>query len=411
MPTPSKNRQDNSLKRFVGQTVAPDEQGFLEVCPDTDLLAEDAVRFDFREKTYALYRAADNKLYATDGVCTHGKTHLTGGVVIGNQIECPKHNGRFNLVDGSVARPPVQVPINTYVIKEENGKIFVNVDVPLDDIDQTKAYSFEVISNESVSTYIRELLLKPLDGPFSYLPGQYVQMEIPAYEMKFRDLYITPPFDKIWKSENLFGFFAMNKLPSKRNFSMASNPENENTIRFNVRMEFPPPGLNCNAGIGSSYVYSLKTGDKVTLFGPMGDFLIKDTEKEMVYLGGGAGMAPLRAHLAYLFETLGTKRKVSYWYGARSYRELFYFDYLREMEQKHENFTFIPALSEPLKTDNWNSYTGFVHEVLFKEYLNKHENISNIEFYLCGPPVMIQAANKMLTDLEVAKENIAFDEF
>ncbi len=411
IPTPSTNTQDVSVKKFAGQKEARDKAGFLEVCPGTELLADDTVQFDYQGKTYALYRTSDKKIYATDGICTHGNTHLAGGVVIGNQIECPKHNGRFNLTDGTVARPPVQVPLNTYDIKEEKGKVYINVDRPLDGNEKAKAHFFEVLSNENVSSYIRELILKPLNGSFSYLPGQYIQMEIPAYEMKFKDLYITPPFDKIWKSENLYSYFAMNKMVSKRNYSMASNPGNESIIRFNVRMEFPPPGLNCYAGIGSSYVYSLKNGDKVTLYGSMGDFLIKDTENEMVYLGGGAGMAPLRAHLAYLFETMGTKRKVSFWYGARSYRELFYVDYFREMEKKHGNFTFHPALSEPLKNDNWNSYTGFIHEVLLREYLDNHEDVNNIEFYLCGPPAMIQAATNMLSKLNVGEENIAFDEF
>jgi len=182
-------------------------------------------------------------------------------------------------------------------------------------------------------------------------------------------------------------------------------------LRFNVRIATPPRGQDCLAGTGSSYVWSLKPGDRVTAIGPFGDFHIKDTAKEMIYLGGGAGMAPLRSHLSHLLETQQTQRKISYWYGARSRQELFYQDYFERLETEHANFSFHMALSEPQPEDQWDSHTGFIHNVLQNEYLQNHPDPSQIEFYLCGPPAMIQAASQMLAKRGVHKDQIAFDEF
>ncbi len=411
LPTPSVLKDDVSVKKFTASSKNIAKNGFVEVCATSEIHAEDAVQFDCNGKTFAVYRTADKQLYATDGICTHGKTHLAGGFVVGNQIECPKHNGRFNLVDGTAARSPVQVPLCTYPVKEVQGKVFMNVENPEGAGQNEKVHSFRVISNKSVSSYIRELILEPQGDNFEYQPGQYIQLEIPEYEVLFSELFITPPFDKTWKTKNLYKYRSLNSIVTRRNYSIGSNPKTEKNIRLNVRMEFPPPGLNCNAGIGSSYVFKLQPGDKVKGYGPVGDFLIKDSSREMIYVGGGAGMAPLRSHLAYLFESLHTKRKVSFWYGARSLSELFYQDYFKELEAKNDNFSFHVALSEPLPEDNWNSHTGYIHEVLHKEYLSKHKDVKNIEFYLCGPPVMVQAANSMVTELGVNQEQIAYDEF
>jgi Na(+)-translocating NADH:ubiquinone oxidoreductase F subunit len=192
---------------------------------------------------------------------------------------------------------------------------------------------------------------------------------------------------------------------------MANNPENAGQIKFNVRIATPPPGINCSAGVGSSYVFNLKPGDTVFATGPFGDFLIKETDAEMVYVGGGAGMAPLRSHISYLYETLKTNRKVSFWYGARSLSELYYNDYFDELAEKHPNFSFHVALSESLKTDIWNSHTGFIHEILEKEYLNKTSDLDKKEYYLCGPPAMIKALQETLSKHKVPEKQISFDEF
>jgi Na(+)-translocating NADH:ubiquinone oxidoreductase F subunit len=192
---------------------------------------------------------------------------------------------------------------------------------------------------------------------------------------------------------------------------MANNPENAAQLTFNVRIATPPPGINCSAGVGSSYVFNLKAGETVFATGPFGGFHIKETENEMVYVGGGAGMAPLRSHISYLFETSKTKRKVSFWYGARSLSELYYDDYFKDLAEKHSNFLFHVALSEPLKTDNWNSNTGFIHEILEKEFLKKKVDAHKKEYYLCGPPAMIKALLETLSKYNVPDKLIAFDEF
>jgi len=217
----------------------------------------------------------------------------------------------------------------------------------------------------------------------------------------------------VWQAHHVFDFKAANAMECRRNYSLATHPgDPAGQLRFNVRIATPPRGLDCAGGTGSSYVHSLKPGDTVTAIGPFGDFLIKETDKEMVYLGGGAGMAPLRSHIAHLFETLQTGRKVSFWYGARSRQEIFYEDYFRDLERRFPNFRFHLALSEQLPEDNWTGHSGFIHEVLKREHLDGHRDPQAIEFYLCGPPVMIQAAQDMLlNDFAIAKESIAFDEF
>ena len=199
--------------------------------------------------------------------------------------------------------------------------------------------------------------------------------------------------------------------PRRNNYSLANNCTTERQLRFNVRIATPPPGQDCPPGVGSSYVYSLKPGDRVTAVGPFGDFHIRTTQREMVYIGGGAGMAPLRAHLAHLFENEQTPRKVSYWYGARSRQEIFYEDYLDALAAEHHNFSFQVALSDPQPEDQWSGATGFIHEVVRKEYLCEHRNPKAIEFYLCGPPMMIKACTKMLADLGVERQQISYDEF
>jgi Na(+)-translocating NADH:ubiquinone oxidoreductase F subunit len=388
--------------------------GWIAVC-DADLLERsDVVRFDHGKHTYAVYRTADDTFHATDGICTHGNTHLADGLVKGRLIECPKHNGRFDLTDGSPQRPPVCVALRTYPVKVEGGRIFLQLTGARPTT--TKTHTFKVVSNRNVATFIKELVLEPADGGSlpDYQPGQYMQLDIPAYdEIRFGGFDVPEPYATSWRAHHVFAFKASNPVESRRNYSLATHPgDPRGHLRFNVRIATPPRGLDCSAGAGSSYVHSLKPGDTVTAVGPFGDFLIKETGREMVYLGGGAGMAPLRSHIAQLFETLKTGRKVSFWYGARSLQEVFYEDYFRGLERSFPNFRFHLALSEPLPEDNWAGPTGFIHEVLRREHLADHPDPKAVEYYLCGPPMMIQAARNMLTeDFGIAKEQMAFDEF
>jgi Na(+)-translocating NADH:ubiquinone oxidoreductase F subunit len=271
---------------------------------------------------------------------------------------------------------------------------------------------FRVISNRNITTFIKELILSSSDDShFSFLPGQYVKILIPPFKLSFNDFQIEEPFKKIWNEMGLYNFKAENSIYSKRNYSLASNPSGNSDLIFNVRITLPPVGSPVTAGAGSSYAFNLKPGDEVKLSGPFGDFLLKQSGREMIYLGGGAGMAPLRSHLSYLFETEKTTRRVSFWYGARSSDDLFYQDYFGKLEESYPNFSFHIALSEPKTEDNWKGNTGFIHEYLHDSYLASHDQPGEIEYYLCGPPAMIEAALKMLKKLGVSDEMIAFDEF
>jgi Na+-transporting NADH:ubiquinone oxidoreductase subunit F len=394
----------------------PDQEGWLEVCSAADLAPAEVIRFENRLKTYALIRDEEGKLYAMDGICTHGNTHLADGLVKGKIIECPKHNGRFNLEDGSPARAPVCRGLATYPVKEHDGRLFLNVTRPGGaGLRAQKILHLRVVSNRSVATFIKELQLEPLDGsePIEFTPGDYIQLDIPPYEnIRFREFDIPEPYAAVWERQHVFDLVASNPVAGRRNnYSLASNRQLERVLRFNVRIATPPPGQACPPGIGSSYVFNLNPGDTVTAIGPFGDFHIKPTLREMVYIGRGSGMAPLRAHLSHLFETEHTHRKVSFWYGARSRQEVFYEDYFQQIAATHPNFRFEVALSNPLPEDHWTGLTGFIHEVVLQNYLQDHPDPGSVEFYLCGPPMMIKAVKKILAELGVPPTQIAFDEF
>lgn len=395
----------------------PDAEGWIEVCAGADLGKEDVIRFDHGRHTYALIRNGEGKLFATDGICTHGNTHLAGGLVKDDIIECPKHNGRFHLADGSPARAPICRGLATYPIEERAKRIWLNVLRAGGCGARTqKTYHLRVVSNRSVSTFIKELVLEPLSDAekVEFSPGDYLQLDIPAYEeIRYTDFDIPEPYAAVWRHQHVFDLVSCNPKgdPRRNNYSIASNAATERTLTFNVRIATPPPGQNCPPGIGSSYVFSLKPGDEVTAIGPFGDFHIKPTQREMVYIGGGAGMAPLRAHLSHLLDTEKTARRISYWYGARSGQELFYADVFERLSREHPNFTFHPALSSPLPEDEWQGPTGFIHEVVLGQYLETHPDPKSAEFYLCGPPMMIKACTKMLASLGVSTERISYDEF
>ena len=288
----------------------------------------------------------------------------------------------------------------------------LQVQVP-DEVFSINKWQCEVISNNSVATFIREFVLRMPEGEeLNHKSGGYIQIEVPPYEIDFgKDIEVEEEYREDWERMNLFALGAKNALSIQRAYSMANHPAEGNIVMLNVRIATPPRGMQVQPGLASSYVYARKPGDVVTISGPYGEFFIQETEREMCYIGGGAGMAPLRAHIFHLFHTLQTGRRVSYWYGARSKREIFYEDHFRAIEEKFPNFSFHIALSEPLPEDNWTGPVGFIHQVVLNEYLGKHDAPEDVEYYLCGPPLMLTAVQKMLYDLGVEPEMIRYDEF
>ncbi|HOB84774.1 MAG TPA: NADH:ubiquinone reductase (Na(+)-transporting) subunit F [Bacteroidales bacterium] len=281
-----------------------------------------------------------------------------------------------------------------------------------------KKWQCEVVSNRNVATFIKEFVVRLPDGEeLNFEPGGYIQIDVPKYSASFRDFAIEEQFRCDWDKFKVWDFSIKNTEETFRAYSMANYPAEKNLIKLNIRIATPPwdnvkkQYLNVPPGICSSYIFSRKPGDKVIVSGPYGEFHIKNTDTEMVYIGGGAGMAPLRSHIFHLFHTLKTKRKVSYWYGARSLREVFYEDEFRAIEKNFPNFTFHLALSAPLPEDKWTGLTGNIHQVLYDNYLSRHDEPEDIEYYFCGPPVMNDAVVKMLDDLGVPAENISFDDF
>ncbi|QDU56089.1 NADH:ubiquinone reductase (Na(+)-transporting) subunit F [Aeoliella mucimassa] len=288
----------------------------------------------------------------------------------------------------------------------------MKVEVP-DEAFETKKWECEVISNHNVATFIKEFKLKLPEGEdVNFKPGGYIQIECPPHEIHYKDFDIEEEYHEDWDKYNVWQYVSKVDEEVVRAYSMANYPGEKGMIMLNVRIASPPPRLpNVPPGKMSSYIFSKKPGDKVTISGPYGEFFIKDTDAEMVYIGGGAGMAPLRSHIFELFKERKTNRKVSYWYGGRSTRELFYVDEFRDIEKDFPNFKFNIALSDPMPEDNWDGYTGFIHQVLLENYLSTHPAPEDIEYYICGPPMMNAAVFKMLDELGVEKENIAYDDF
>ncbi|MFN3191500.1 MAG: NADH:ubiquinone reductase (Na(+)-transporting) subunit F [Aureliella sp.] len=279
---------------------------------------------------------------------------------------------------------------------------------------ETKKWECTVRSNENRATFIKELVLELPEGEeVDFKAGGYIQIECPPHTVHYKDFDIEEEFHEDWDTYDVWRYVSKVDEPVIRAYSMANYPGEKGIIMLNVRVASPPPRApeGTPPGKMSSYIFSLKPGDKVTISGPYGEFFIKDTKAEMVYIGGGAGMAPLRSHIFELFRNRKTDRKVSYWYGGRSSRELFYIDHFREIEKDFPNFKFNIALSEPKEEDNWDGYVGFIHQVVQQNYLDDHPAPEDIEYYLCGPPMMNAAVFKMLDDLGVEPENIAYDDF
>ncbi len=269
-----------------------------------------------------------------------------------------------------------------------------------------------VASNHNVATFIKELVLTLPEGEeVNFRAGGYVQLEAPAHEINYADFNVEEEFREDWDKHNLWRFRSVVHEPVIRAYSMANYPEEKGVLKFNIRVASPPPGTDHPPGQMSSWVFGLKPGDKVTVYGPFGEFFAKDTDAEMIFIGGGAGMAPMRAHIFDQLKRLHSRRKISFWYGARSKREMFYVEDFDSLAKENENFDWHVALSDPLPQDDWDGYTGFIHNVLYDNYLKDHPAPEDCEFYMCGPPVMNAAVIKMLKDLGVEDENIMLDDF
>ena len=281
-----------------------------------------------------------------------------------------------------------------------------------------KEWECEVVSNRNVSTFIKEFVVKLPEGEvMNFQSGSYAQITIPPYDIKYADYDIDEKFRGDWDHFDMWSLTCKNDTETIRAYSMANYPAEGNIITLNVRIATPPMDrathkwLPVSPGISSSYIFSLKPGAKVRMSGPYGDFHIQDTDAEMLYIGGGAGMAPLRAQILHLFRTLHTGRKVSYWYGARSKKEIFYEEDFREIEKQFPNFSFHIALSDPQPEDNWTGYVGFIHQVIYDNYLKDHDAPEDIEYYMCGPGPMANAVKVMLEDLGVPRSQLFFDDF
>jgi len=289
----------------------------------------------------------------------------------------------------------------------------MTIEVP-EEVFGVRKWECTVRSNDNVATFIKELVLElPAGEVINFESGGYIQIDIPQYAgLSYQKFDVQEEYRGDWDKFKLWDFVANNHQECFRAYSMANHPAEGNIVMLNVRIASPPPrNPNVPPGIASSYIFNLKSGDKAMISGPYGEFFIQETQREMVYIGGGAGMAPLRSHLFHLFHTLKSGRRVSYWYGARSLREMFYWEHFLEIEKNFPNFTFHLALSNALPEDNWEGPTGFIHQVLHDDYLKDHDAPEDCEYYMCGPPMMVQAVMGMLDALGVANEDIHFDDF
>ncbi len=287
----------------------------------------------------------------------------------------------------------------------------MKIEVP-EEVFGVQKWECEVIDNPNVATFIKELNLKLPEGEeVAFRAGGYVQLVAPPYDISFSDFDIDEEYRGDWEKFDLFKIRHKNTEEVIRAYSMANYPEEKGILKFNIRIATPPPNTNHPPGLMSTYVFNLKPGDKVTVMGPFGEFFAKDTDAEMVFVGGGAGMAPMRSHIFDQLKRLDTKRKISFWYGARSWRETFYNEEYDKLAEEHDNFEWHLALSDPQPEDNWEGPTGFIHNVLYDMYLKDHPAPEDCEYYMCGPPMMNASVIKMLLDLGVEPENIMLDDF
>jgi Na+-transporting NADH:ubiquinone oxidoreductase subunit F len=288
----------------------------------------------------------------------------------------------------------------------------MKIEVP-EEVFGVKKWECTVRSNDNVATFIKELVLELPEGEdVKFRAGGFIQIECPPHTVDYKDFDIEEEYRGDWDRYDMWRYKSVVKEDVVRAYSMANYPEEKGIVMLNVRIASPPPGDDeVPPGKMSSYIFDLKPGDKVTISGPFGEFFAKDTDKEMVFIGGGAGMAPMRSHIFDQLRRLHSKRKMSFWYGARSLREMFYVEDFDELTAENDNFTWNVALSDPLPEDNWQGYTGFIHNVLYENYLKDHPAPEDCEFYICGPPMMNAAVINMLEDLGVERDNILLDDF
>ena len=355
------------------------------------------------------------------GSCVQCECHVNSGGGEALPTETP-HFSRKELKHG--IRLACQVKV----------KQDMDISIP-EEVFGIKKWDATVVRNYNVASFIKEFVVE-IPKDMGYKAGGYIQIEIPDCEVKFSDIDITAhpeehetpdKFQAEWDKFGLWPLVMKNKETVERAYSMASYPAEGREIMLNVRIATPPwdraknGWMDVNPGVASSYIFAQKPGDKVVISGPYGEFFINESESEMLYVGGGAGMAPMRSHLYHLFKTLKTGRKVTYWYGGRSKRELFYIDHFKSLERDFPNFKFYMALSEPMEEDNWkvkdgidgdgDGFTGFIHNCVIENYLDLHESPEDIELYFCGPPLMNKAVQKMGEDFGIPDENIRFDDF
>ncbi|MFM8331581.1 MAG: NADH:ubiquinone reductase (Na(+)-transporting) subunit F [Candidatus Methylumidiphilus sp.] len=294
------------------------------------------------------------------------------------------------------------------VTVKQNMKIHVH-----DEVFGVKKWQAKVRSNHNVATFIKELVLElPAGETIDFRAGGYIQIECPAYSLQFSEFDVEEEYRDEWDKYNLWAIKSVVATPAIRAYSMANYPEENNIVMLNVRIATPPPRIaDAPPGVMSSYIFNLKPGDPVTISGPFGEFFARETQNEMIFVGGGAGMAPMRSHIFDQLRRIKTDRKLTFWYGARSLREMFYVEDFDTLQAENPNFTWHIGLSEPKPEDNWTGHVGFIHNVLYENYLKNHPAPEDCEYYLCGPPMMNSAVIKMLTDLGVERENIMLDDF
>ncbi|MEW4527253.1 NADH:ubiquinone reductase (Na(+)-transporting) subunit F [Maioricimonas sp. JC845] len=378
---------------------------FLVASGNVSILINDQKEIQVPAGGKLLGALAENKIFVSSacgggGTCAQCKVRVLEG---GGDI-LPTERSHINK---KMAREGERLSCQVAVKQD------MKVEVPPEAF-ETKKWECTVRSNDNVATFIKELVLELPEGEdVNFKPGGYIQIEVPPHTVEYKNFDVAEEYHPDWDKFNIWRYKSVVDEQVIRAYSMANWPGEKGTIMLNVRVATPPPRApeDTPPGKVSSYIFNLKPGDKVTISGPYGEFFIKETNAEMVYIGGGAGMAPLRSHIFELLKGRHSDRKISYWYGGRSVRELFYVEEFRDLEEKHPNFKFNIALSDPLPEDNWTGYTGFIHQVLHDEYLKDHPAPEDIEYYICGPPLMLQAVLKTLESLGVEPENIAFDDF
>jgi Na+-transporting NADH:ubiquinone oxidoreductase subunit F len=371
---------------------------------NVDILINDEKTIHVPIGSKLLTALADNNLFVSSacgggGTCAQCRVKVNegGGDILPTELS---HITKREAAEGD--RLACQVTV------KQNMKIHVH-----DEVFGVKKWVTTVRSNHNVATFIKELVLELPKGEIvDFRAGGYIQIECPPYTAKFTDFAIEERFRDDWDKYNIWQYESIVKEPAIRAYSMANYPEESDIIMLNVRIATPPPGApGIPPGIMSSYIFNLKPGDKVTISGPFGEFFARDTDNEMVFIGGGAGMAPMRSHIFDQLRRIKSKRKITFWYGARSLREMFYVNDFDTLQKENPNFKWHIALSEPKPEDHWTGYTGFIHNVLYENYLKDHPAPEDCEYYMCGPPMMNAAVIKMLLDIGVERENILLDDF